>query len=96
MAIIDWIEKIEKKLIVNALSLKSDKNTILKHKAFFNTILRDLLEENPNKRFHHIILSMKDHFDIEDIYDLLDDQNKSILRKDYIEENELKIPKRRK
>lgn len=93
MALVDWISKIEEKLISGGLSLKSDKNTLLKNKAFFNKTLRDLLEENPNKRFHHIILSMKDHYEIEDIYDILDDHSKSILKKDYVEENGLKVPK---
>lgn len=89
MALIDWISKIEEKLIEKGLSLKSDKNTLLKNKQFFNKSLRDLMAENPNKRFHHIILSMKDHYDIEDICDILDDHNKSLLRMDYMEENNL-------
>lgn len=59
-------------------------------------MFRDILEEYTNKRFHHIILAIRDHYDIEEIYDLLDDHNRDILRKDYVEENNLKLPESKK
>lgn len=96
MAIVDWVKLIEDKWISRGLSLKTDKSVLLKHKVYVNEMFRDLLAEHPNKRFHHVILSLKDHYEIEELYELLDDHNKAILTRDMVEENNLKIPKIRK
>lgn len=96
MAMVDWIKLIEDKWITKGLSLKTDKSVLNKHRIYINEMFRDLIEEYPHKRFHHMILSLKDHYDIEEIYELLDDHNKAILMKDLVEENNLKIPKSRK
>jgi hypothetical protein len=96
MAMVDWVKLIEDRLIGKGLSLKTDKSILVKHKIYINEMFRDLLEEYNHKRFHHIILSLKDHYDIEEIYDLLDDHNRDTLRRDYIEENNLKIPTNKK
>jgi hypothetical protein len=96
MAMVDWIKLIEDKWITKGLSLKTDKSILNKHRIYINEMFRDLIEEYPTKRFHHMILSLKDHYDIEEIYDLLDDHNKAILMKDLVEENNLKIPKSKK
>lgn len=96
MAMVDWIKLIEDKWITKGLSLKTDKSVLNKHRIYINEMFRDLIAEYPRKRFHHMILSLKDHYDIEEIYELLDDHNKAILMKDLVEENNLKIPKSRK
>jgi hypothetical protein len=98
MAIVNWVELIENKLLSKGMTLKTDISILSKNKIFFNEILRDLLEEYPNKRFQHIILSMKDHYEIEEIYELLDDQNISYLKRHIIEEDSLTIknPNKRK
>ena len=93
MAIVNWVELIENKLLSKGLTLKTDVTILAKNKIFFNEILRDLLEDYPNKRFQHIILSMKDHYEVEEIYDLLDDQNRAYLKRHIVEEDHLTIKK---
>ena len=93
MAIINWVNLIEEKLIEHGLTLKTDFSVLLKNKIVFNEILRDLVYEYPNKRFQHIILSMKDHYEIEEIYELLDEQNKSCLKRHVVEEDNMNIKK---
>lgn len=96
MAIINWVSIIEDKFISKGLSLKTDKNILMKNKSYVNELFRDLIHQYPHKRFHHMILSMKDHYEIEEIYDLLDEHNKNTLMRDLVEENNLKIPKSRR
>lgn len=99
MKIPNWVEILEEKLIKKGMSLKTDVSLLGKgnNRIFFNEIIRDILEEYPNKRLQHIILSLKDYYEVEDIYLLLDEQNKHRLMKDYEEEDNIKISlKRRK
>lgn len=91
MAMINWLDKISEKLLSKGLSLKSDYSILSKNKIFFNEMLRDLLEEYPNKRLQHIILSMSDYYEVEQIYELLDEQNRTTLKKHYIEEDHIRM-----
>lgn len=91
MAIVNWIGLIEDRLLSRGLSLKTDITVLQKNKVYFNEALRDLIHEYPNKRFQHIILSMKDYHEVEDIYSILDEQNKATLKRHYIEEDKLTV-----
>jgi hypothetical protein len=68
MAMINWLDKISDKLLSKGLSLKSDYPILSKNKVFFNEMLRDLLEEYPDKRLQHIILSMSDYYEVRSIF----------------------------
>ena len=91
MARIDWVSLISDKLLSRGMSIKTDISILSKedNRNTFNELLRDLIHEYPNKRLQHILLSMKDHFDIIEIFNLLDQQNKYVLEKHYCEENGL-------
>jgi uncharacterized protein YbcI len=73
------------------MSIKTDISILSKeeNRNEFNELLRDLVHEYPNKRLQHILLSLKDHFDIIELFNLLDEQNKFILEKHYCEEDGL-------
>jgi hypothetical protein len=88
---IDWVTLVSDKLLSKGLSIKTDISILSKdeNKISFNTILRDLVEEFPNKRMQHILLSLRDHYDIIELFELLDEQNKFILEKHYFEEDGL-------
>ena len=78
-SIVNWIDVINEKLLTIGMSLKTDISILGKHKIEFNEIIRDLLDENPNSLLNNIIMSMKEYYEVEELYSILDEQNKSIL-----------------
>ena len=96
MARIDWVNVISDKLLTKGLSLKSEYSVLSKHKVFINEMIRDILEENPHKRLQHIILSLSDYYEVEQLVELLDEQNRSILKKHYIEENNISMKSKKR
>lgn len=91
-----WIEVINERFLAYGMSLSSDESVLTSEKIAFNQVLRDLLQEHPNKKLYHIILSMKDYYDIEFLVDLLDDEHRLTIRREMVSENELILTKKRK
>lgn len=78
-SIVNWIDVINEKLLIIGVSLKTDISILGKHKIEFNEIIRDLLDDHPNSLLNNIIMSMKEYYEVEELYSILDEQNKSIL-----------------
>jgi hypothetical protein len=94
MIVIDWKEEIDKRLILKGLSLSTSEQIMLKHKVFFNEIIRDLLICFPNKQLFNIIMSMREYYDIVFIaQEMLDEYNKLILKKQSSKEYNIPIKK---
>ena len=96
MAKIDWVKLVEERLLQKGMSLHTDFDILVKdnNKIFFNQILKDLVNEYPNEaRLHYIILSMRNYHDVEDIYGVLDEQNKHVIEIHASQEENMKRKK---
>ncbi len=96
MIVSNWIEKINERFLAYGMSLSSDESVLNSKKVAFNQVLRDLKQEYPNKKLWHMILSMKDHYDIEFLVELLDEENRLDIRSEMVEDNGSILAKTRK
>jgi hypothetical protein len=96
MIVSNWIEIINERFLAYGMSLSSDEDILKSKKVAFNQVLRDLKQAYPMKKLWHIILSMKDHYEIEFLVDLLDDENRLEIRSEMVQDNGSILAKTRK
>jgi hypothetical protein len=96
MIVSNWIDVINERFLAYGMSLSSDESILTSKKIAFNQVLRDLKQKYPHKKLWHIILSMRDHYEIEFLIDLLDDENRLEIRSEVAEDNGLILAKKRK
>lgn len=87
MIVSNWIEIINERFLAYGMSLSSEESILTSKKIAFNQVLRDLRQAYPNKKLWHIILSMKDYYEIEFLVELLDDENRLGIRSEMVEDN---------
>lgn len=96
MSVSNWIEKINERFLAYGMSLSSDESVLNSKKVAFNQVLRDLKQEYPNKKLCHMILSMKDHYDLKFLVELLDEENRLDIRSEMVQDNGSILAKTRK
>lgn len=96
MIVSNWIDKINERFLAYGMSLSSDESILSSKKVAFNQVLRDLKQEYPNKKVWHIILSMKDYYEVEFLVELLDDEMRLEIRSEMIDDNGAIFSKKRK
>ena len=70
MIVSNWIEVINERFLAYGMSLSSDEDVVKSKKIEFNQVLRDLKQEYTTKKLWHMILSMKDYYEIEFLVEL--------------------------
>ena len=96
MIVSNWIEIINERFLAYGMSLSSDESVLNSKKIEFNQVLRDLKQEYPTKKLWHMILSMKDYYEIEFLVDLLDDENRLEIRSEMVADNGSILAKKRR
>lgn len=96
MIVSNWIDVINERFIAYGMSLSSDESILTSKKIAFNQVLRDLKQTYQHKKLWHMILSMKDHYDIEFLIELLDDENRLEIRGEVAADNGLILKKRKR
>ena len=96
MIVSNWIEVINERFLAYGMSLSSDEDVVKSKKIEFNQVLRDLKQEYTTKKLWHMILSMKDYYEIEFLVDLLDDENRLEIRSEMVADNGSILAKKRK
>lgn len=96
MIVSNWIEVINERFLAYGMSLSSDESVLNSKKIEFNQVLRDLKQEYSTKKLWHMILSMKDYYEIEFLVDLLDDENRLEIRSEMVADNGSILAKKRK
>jgi hypothetical protein len=92
----NWIDVINERFLAYGMSLSSDESILNSKKIAFNQVLRDLKQKYPHKKLFHLILAMRDHYEIEFLKDLLDDENRLDIRSEVAQDNGLILAKKRK
>ena len=96
MIVSNWIEVINERFLAYGMSLSSDESVLNSKKIEFNQVLRDLKQEYSTKKLWHMILSMKDYYEIEFLVELLDDENRLEIRSEMVADNGSILAKKRK
>jgi hypothetical protein len=96
MIVSNWIEVINERFLAYGMSLSSDEDVVKSKKIEFNQVLRDLKQEYTTKKLWHMILSMKDYYEIEFLVELLDDENRLEIRSEMVADNGSILAKKRK
>ena len=96
MIVSNWIDVINERFLAYGMSLSSDESILTSKKIAFNQVIRDLLQKYPHKKLWHLILAMRDHYEIEFLIDLLDDENRLEIRSEVAKDNGLILNKTRK
>lgn len=96
MIVSNWIKVINERFLAYGMSLSSDEAVVKSKKIEFNQVLRDLKQEYTTKKLWHIILSMKDYYEIEFLVELLDDENRLEIRSEMVADNGSILAKKRK
>lgn len=96
MIVSNWIEVTNERFLAYGMSLSSDEDVVKSKKIEFNQVLRDLKQEYTTKKLWHMILSMKDYYEIEFLVELLDDENRLEIRSEMVADNGSILAKKRK
>lgn len=89
MIVTNWIDVINERFLAYGMSLSSTESILESKKIAFNKVLRDLKQKYPHKKLWHMILAMRDHYAIEFIVGILDDENRLQVRSELADENGL-------
>ena len=72
--IINWIDVIQRQLLAYGLSLDSTEDVLSESRINFNKVLRDLHDKFPQKEVSHMLLAMSQHYEVEFLVSLLDEE----------------------
>jgi hypothetical protein len=96
MIVSNWIEVVDERFLAYGMSLSTEESVLASKSNEFNQVIRDLKQDYPNKKLWHMILSLKDHYEIEFLVNLLDEENRLQIRSEVASENGLILSKTRK
>ncbi len=94
----DFTEQVNRKLLLDGISINMPEHKFKKVSDRFNEVLREVYEDNRHKKIemHHILISLSDYFDMVWLKEnVLDEKNIELIQSEMEREFNVKRKKRK-